>query len=767
MRDRLSKAICRAGDDRRLRTAVKMIQATADTCTFEDKLDKLKKKLIEPIAATDPIEDARLRVEAKTLRVKTFDASHIRKAIRALSRQAAVAIDGWTRTLLEQAVNCDESIADDLAVLMTWTLEGRFGNEVNDMIRMGRMIGIEKDDAVRPIVISSIWMKLIGLMTLAMSGAKCSQLQHAINCKDGTQLVAHRARKLKFTLCLGKLDVSNAFNSASRCMIRKQIAEEDSNLRMYYESMAAADSDLAVYGPCGRTEIIKMREGMRQGDAASAFFFCKLMDECALKMATLHPTITIWLYMDDICFACEEDDIAKVMDDWERLLGDVKLRLNRDKCKIRKPQQRSPLAVNDDQSIEESTSFKILGACVAGNGKDYVMEYKEKINKWFDKLEEVTIHPQLTFTIARICGNPKILYAMKVNPPSIAIPIAEAFASRASAFINKLVDFSVTKEMLHREDGAGIPDYVEFANALYNEAKINALSNTPGSTGRVSTVRLVHPPPFTAEQGDPFITAVVTATSTSASASTATPTPAAARGENFIPVNVQGVPTITKRQQEYDGIESGEYLFYERGSISEQNYIIALALRLRGLPKCFDVTPTTCNCGKFMGNIKDLIEHVNVCAKCVQYTQRHNATRDIMMTHAQMYGLTVTKEPSFYVYESGLKERPDITFHVTPPITTDITIVTQQSDAIKNAEAVKIKTHEKAVSTIGHNFIPAAIGHLGKRGKGTEKLIEQLTKFIPANQRYGFKMALERKIACCLADSRARTIIDFVVKQRL
>jgi len=147
-------------NDYTVHAAMRMIAAKADETTrhnFDECVATLRQKFParqEAIEAERPIAASR------------FADDEVIKAIRKLSRQAATAIDAWTKDLLLAIVLADSENTALLATLLHMVMMshgpaedegGRpFSNSIMDIVRAGRLIGIPKgDNDLRPIVISA------------------------------------------------------------------------------------------------------------------------------------------------------------------------------------------------------------------------------------------------------------------------------------------------------------------------------------------------------------------------------------------------------------------------------------------------------------------------------------------------------------------------------------------------------------------------------------------------------------------------------------
>jgi hypothetical protein len=273
-RDRLSKAVTRLALDRKIKSALNLIdhESQGADIDFDLKLHRLKAKFIDKTGDIDPI------IPTSTT---PFSGLQVINAIEKMPRDAATCIDGWTKDLLSQAVAGNPPVADLLGTLLAYVNDSQFGANVMKILRMGRLVGIPKPDGgIRPITVSSTIVKLLGIMVMKRAQTQCSKMQFAINVKDGAIRVTHLAREqFDHGDVVIRIDSSNAFNVAQRHRIRTLLEHQDADILRYFDTMYSQSTTLAVFGPDGRIEYVEANEGVKQGDAFSAYFFCLLMDE--------------------------------------------------------------------------------------------------------------------------------------------------------------------------------------------------------------------------------------------------------------------------------------------------------------------------------------------------------------------------------------------------------------------------------------------------------------------------------------------------------
>jgi hypothetical protein len=196
-----------------------------------------------------------------------------------------------------------------------------------------------------------------------------------------------------------------------------------------------------------------------------------------------------------------------------------------------------------------------------------------------------------------------------------------------------------------------------------------------------------------------------------------------------------------------------QWLFYAshlwHSRLSPNEYVEALKVRLRISSVSF---PYPCACG--------------VTATHVGYSFRHNLVRDAIMRVCNSYGLSVTKEPTFYTYDDA-QRRPDLSIHTVPVVVTDVTVVNCKEDVgIAATEAAKDKTkiHQQSVAAMNHVFIPFACEIWGHMDEGCTKFIETIAKDLPPNVRWRFGFEMRYATSCALARGRSATMTAMKTK---
>ena len=161
----------------------------------------------------------------------------------------------------------------------------------------------------------------------------------------------------------------------------------------------------------------------------------------------------------------------------------------------------------------------------------------------------------------------------------------------------------------------------------------------------------------------------------------------------------------------------------------------------------------------------------------IHYARRHDLVKDAIRYIANRYGITVTNEPTFYDYEGGQHNRPDLTFCVPYKrcyIATYITVVQPNPKpgvenigaAAAHAAQEKIKKHTNAVSRRDHQFIPFASETTGDFDRDARNLIKELQMVMPFSRKIPFSRDMYGAVSTALAEYRAEVVINALTRAR-
>jgi ribonuclease HI len=417
---RATEAITRLVNDRKLGAANKLVHAMAeaDDMSTHEKHTLLKTKILDG-AFTSPFP---------TQQIPLISPAEVLTALKKANKNASNAVDGWTKDLLFQAINFDIEIANLLGQLFTWLMQDA-SHKTKSFFLLSRVIAIPKisgsSRSVRPISVSSIFVKLLGTIAVTRDGNLPSHMQYAIGKPEGHKRIIHKILKHMNSspnAAIVKIDCTNAYGSLPRKTIAEARASHDPTLKQYFSMVYGTRTQLVMYdntdGSPSHT-FTTIGEGVKQGDATSSFLFCIGLDKAlymiqdTLKLMGI--TAHIYAYMDDLTIVCDAADTARVSSVAIAALNKIGLEVNEEKSSILASMHTAcPLP-----HTRPAQPFIVLGANVSPHPNaisQYTDSLLRKQNNYFEHLQSLPLHPQILFTILKICGYPHPLPLLH-HPP--------------------------------------------------------------------------------------------------------------------------------------------------------------------------------------------------------------------------------------------------------------------------------------------------------------------------------------------------------------
>lgn len=714
--NRLAEAIHRLVADKKLRPANKLLAAASSSTelTFNEKVARLQEKF--------PQDEFHTSIPMENVPVITAD--EVVRALRAANRNAATAIDGWTSTLLLQAISLRFSIASQVGELLTYILSQPISTNLRDEVTLGRVVAIPKDATdVRPIVISSLFVNLMGSISVARDSKSPSPAQYAIGIQQGCQriihLLRHKLNSTKGTIVL-KIDLRNAFGTVKRLHAESVIKNADVTLRQFFRVIYGTKSRLAAFGP-DDFRYIDINNGIKQGDATSAYIFCHTIDSVIMKIASRAnlPIQDMYAYMDDLTIITTPEKVNELINIVNSEFNAVGMEVNMQKSAVL---SEAPIPSCPIKRVDKSQSFNLLGANISDNFNLHVKEKFDQTNKYFDLLQQVPLHPHILFVLLRICASPKITYYLSVTPPEHTIGLVEMFQQRLITITSRIVDPTghtiIEPSVAMHANGCGFPDLKKHVNDIFCSTRVMAI--TGGDTARLALVNKDYISSHLAHQTD-------------------------SQWLLFAPEKFR--------------------------SLTPAQFATALSIRLNAVPPHLDIN-ARCQCGTYLSQ-SNQYEHVLRCDESTSHTHasRHNRIRDAIAATCRAYGITVQVEPKLYSYADGRRHRPDIVFYTdATTLVTDITIVSPELHnnpglAAQAADSVKNEEHCKATSKLGHRFIPAAMEAFGHIGKGFIHLVEQLSNSVLPSLKSIFVKDIIHTVTTVAAAARADAVHSAMLKR--
>lgn len=713
---RLTEAVTRLVADHKMRSANQLLSSAADApeLPFEAKVEGMKKKVL----------DGSFESSIPRRTVAIFSPDEVLKALRKCSGQAANAVDGWSKRLLEQAISANGEIAPMLGELLHFILTAPISPFLQQSVNLARGIALPKPDSpgIRPICISNIFLKMLGLMAMERDGTLPSHLQYAISVKEGARRIIHKVRNFIDKNPDGavlRFDISNAYGTLGRHITEDVAKTLDSTMQQYFRLVYGRPTSVAMFGP-ETTNFIPLGEGVKQGDATSSLLFCLGIDralkkiEDALQQRGIRAEI--YMYMDDLTICVSHEHANTAAEATLKAFNDIGLKINEDKSKILCDVPGTYVLPLCGHAAE----FVILGANVAKGSsahEAFVRRLLKRQENYFNLLDRTPLHPQIKATILRICGHPRIMYHCATTPPRFMRPVADYFDTAVKMEYERLVDPSgrthIPDHLVHDTGGLGAPHYSAYLNEIFGAFERMSLEND-------KTVPRV---PLTTTNGN----------------------------------------TTTARAQ-----LDAQWMFYEATEdMTPAQFCNALAIRLNLIPRHLQLFGTKCNCG-YVYTIDDAksLDHLFSCARSspVSFTTRHNLVRDTIIRVARNFGITCSKEPTCFTYSSGRHRRPDILFHTEPSqIAIDVSLVSNNIESdivedIKSVEKEKQQAHKVAVENSNGRFFPFVMATRGLLGIDATNLIRTLAGAIQPYQQLTFRRRLLHAVAVAAAKGRSDTL---------
>ena len=207
---RISEAITRLVNDRKVHSANKLIYSIADgpELDFDTKKKVFESKLLKE--NTEPPTFPRQTVPL-------FSDSEIIEAVKKLNRQSSTAIDGYTKDILQQSFQHDPSTITLFGQLLHWMLTEEISQETKSILLLNRGVAIPKPEGgARPICVSSTLLKMIGTIAMKRDGSLPSKTQMAVGTKEGHVRIVHKIREhitSHENSSIIRVDISNAFGT--------------------------------------------------------------------------------------------------------------------------------------------------------------------------------------------------------------------------------------------------------------------------------------------------------------------------------------------------------------------------------------------------------------------------------------------------------------------------------------------------------------------------------------------------------------------------
>ena len=763
--ERLVKTITLRMTNNEVGRAMRLVAAAAerDDIPHDQKVEMLKDKFIvrqEQFATPEnPYNGDSIRLR----HTDAFPAKTIMTALGKMPTKAAPCIDRWTPTLLLQAISIYPEIADLIGEICAKINDDALGQRAGDIIRLGRGIAIPKETSgIRPLTLSCFFGKLAGACVFEQERPTNSKAQYAgREMKHGCEKIVHAVRAEYIAgKAIHKFDIKNAFGSAWRAKIANVLrrlndtgqGKYETVLRYFY-TMYGPTAKIAVYAPGGRDPaFVDFEEGVRQGDSFSAYFFCVLMDEVMAEIMAVcgeaKYDVKVRGYMDDMTITSEAKDACSVSRVAFEVLRKWGFTANEEKSKIL---CRDPLAGRPDaadqatrcQVLNDGDTFVVLGANITSFYDEYNAKQMAKNARFLDCLRGVPLHPQIAYTLARLCGSPRLMYYASVTPPAFSRGVVSRFQEELIQYVESdcALGFAVPRDVLHERFGARMPDYKSNYKLLY---ETSLRSSTEGI--QMPPVMLVH--------------------------------------------NLSSPDMAEKLTARLGAQANAPWMTYVAAAndchMTPLEFRIAMAIRCGTLPRIVRdrITTSRCTClanFDLHKDVADVVEHALRCPLASRYTfgLRHTMLKQAVAKILREFGLCVRMEPNFYNYDLQANDaprapacsqqrrpvaqhhRPDLNVDACSTIAVDFVISCQDGavgEHAKKAAQIKNNTHKSAVEAAGHHFSPFAVETHGHMDKSAINFIKSVAAVLPQYLHFPFQRRMQHAVSVALAKARVSTV---------
>jgi hypothetical protein len=355
-----------------------------------------------------------------------FASKAIHAAVFSFSPGTSCGPSGLRAEHLKELILSDASdqMLDSLAALVSSLASGRAIDPLRQLLGGARLIAINKKDpgSVRPIAIGEILRRLTGKVVLAsiatLGKAALGSNQFGVGVPNGSERITHLVRNAcrnppKGTVLL-KVDVKNAFNSASRAVMLSAVGAHVPQLLPWAQWLYGVDSTL-FFG----SRTVRSSLGVQQGDPLGPLLFSLVIRDTLHHLDTLGLTLNLW-YLDDGVIAGPAATVHEAYSTLVSRFGHLGLSINADKCELVSFDEELALAQFDAKIKRLRHNFDILGTPIGDDA--YVHSYI--LRKSIDKVQNIAAllrllpEPHVRYTLLRQCvAFAPFVHIMRTVPP--------------------------------------------------------------------------------------------------------------------------------------------------------------------------------------------------------------------------------------------------------------------------------------------------------------------------------------------------------------
>jgi hypothetical protein len=421
------------------RRAVQSLARTGAADMDETRLAKLKG--LHPKRGNSPLPNP----PAHAPRVMQVDKEKLVEIIRMrLANGASPGRSGWTGDLLKALIDEPECI-EGLATITLLIINGDISGKLKQVLLTSVLVGIDKPNGgIRPVAVGEVFYKMAALYIMAVVEEEMKEAlgpQQFAMLPGGAEsalVTIQTALEINPGWALISCDLVNAFNARSRDEILQAVYRER-KLQDLWRITAWAygePSPLHVMKDGRLWATLKSSQGVKQGDALSAFLF-------ALSMAKIYERTTANTFCT---FVAVQDDFyilgppTEAMKAWDNFVGqctaDSGISVNKKKTMALVPEQKWVPAF-EQLGIEVKTELiPALGGVVTrddGIASNWLRrESESKHESMFRLLVDKHMPSQIAFILLRMCMIPLANYWARTNRPSRTKMMAREFDTRVA-----------------------------------------------------------------------------------------------------------------------------------------------------------------------------------------------------------------------------------------------------------------------------------------------------------------------------------------------
>ena len=307
-------------------------------------------KKLNPVAGVDPFDDSGSprRPLCPPLDVAppaiSFTVKEVLKNVRRANKAAAGGPSGSDYLTLGTWFHADDALSLSLTRIINLIVAGKVPEPAVQLLIAGRGICIPKDEkgGLRPIVVGSVLLRLVGSLAIRKESAAINQyflsldsdtapsspsrpFQFGVGVQGGCELMASAIEAhlgVNPSSIVLSCDAANAFNSVCRSrlwgVLRAKFPSLFALVRMMYGSEASiVFSEEGIAHP----SVVNNSVGTRQGCSLGSFIFALMIHPFLVILAKEFPSVLVLAYADDVSLVGSPEEVVACYGRWQELYG--------------------------------------------------------------------------------------------------------------------------------------------------------------------------------------------------------------------------------------------------------------------------------------------------------------------------------------------------------------------------------------------------------------------------------------------------------------